>query len=281
MTDQAVAGPQRVLELTGESTPIREILRDLWMRRDLIPMLARKDFQSRYRSAVLGVLWSVFLPVIQGAVIAVVFSVVVKVPSEGDNRAIYIMSGIVVWNYFTSAWTAGSTAIVDGGNIAGKVYFPRLIMPAVPSLANFPSLVISTAVTFVIALAFRSTIHLSFALIPAAWILTALLAIELSAITSLLHVYYRDVKYIVQAVAVVAMYAAPIIYPLSQAKRFQWVLIVGNPMTGPIQLMHEAFLGHATKVGESVAVTGGYIVVLAVIMLISFRKHERTAIDRL
>jgi hypothetical protein len=57
--------------------------------------------------------------------------------------------------------------------------------------------------------------------------------------------------------------------------------VAGNPMTGPIQLMHDAFLGHASKLGESVAATGGYIVVLGVIMFVSFRKHERTAIDRL
>src|SRR5665213_2534241 len=196
-TETQVA-PTHVLELTGESTPINVLLRDLWRQRSLIPMLAKKDFQARYRSAALGVLWSVFLPVIQGAVIAVVFSVIVKVPSGGDNRAVYVMSGIVAWTYFTSAWGAGSTSMVDGGAIAGKVYFPRLIMPAVPALAVFPSFVISTGVVFIIAAAFSVPFHLTLLWIPAAMLMTVTISIELSAISCLLHVYYRDVRYIVQ-----------------------------------------------------------------------------------
>jgi ABC-type polysaccharide/polyol phosphate export permease len=282
MSDETLPGRhQQVLELTGESTPIREIVRDLFKRWDLVPMMARKDFQSRYRSATLGVLWSVMLPVIQGSVMAIVFSVIIKVPAEGDNRAVYILSGIVAWTYFTQAWGAGSTSIVDQAQIAGKVYFPRLFIPSVPALANFPSMAISTGVAFIIALAFRSPISWTIVMILPAMALTVVLAIELSAITTLLHVYYRDIRYIVQAVMSVAMYGAPIIYPLDQAKRWQWVLVYGNPMTGPVQLMHEAFLGHATKVVSATLATCGYVVVLGAITLLAFRRHERTAVDRL
>src|SRR5436305_10109124 len=119
-----------VLELTGETTPLPVLLGDLWSRRSLLPMLAAKDFHSRYRSASLGVLWSVFLPLLQGAVLAAVFTKIVKIHTP-YSYPVFVLSGMVTWSYFTQSLSASSTSIVDGAAIAGKVYFPRLLLPAV------------------------------------------------------------------------------------------------------------------------------------------------------
>jgi lipopolysaccharide transport system permease protein len=269
-----------VLDLRGERTPARRLLRDLWRDRGLLPMLAAKDFHARYRSASLGVLWSVFLPILQGAVLAVVFTRVVKVSTE-YSYPVFVLSGMVTWSYFSASLSSGSTAIVDASAIASKVYFPRLILPAVPALANLPSYAISSGVVVLLMLVLGVGISPAIVLLPVAMALTVALAIGLSSLATLAHVYFRDVRYIVQATLLVALYATPVIYPLERAKELRLLLVLGNPMTGAVQLVRFAVFRQADSVGLAVSSSVVWLVVLGGAAVLAYRRHERVAVDRL
>ncbi len=270
-----------VLHLEGERTPPARLLADLWSRRALLGMLARKDFHSRYRSAGLGVLWSVLLPLFQGAVLAFVFSRFVKVDVGRDTSyPVYVISGMVLWGYFTQSLTAGATAIVDQAAVAGKVYFPRLILPAVPALANLVSLAVSAAVAAVLAAIFADPPGLSLLAMPAALVLMVLVVVTLAAIIAVVHVYFRDVRYLVQASLLIGLYATPVIYPLDAAGGYQWLLLA-NPVTGCVQLMRYAVLGEADRLAAAVGSTVVWVLALAVIAVAVYSRHERTAVDRL
>ena len=123
---------------------------DVLAHRGVLGIFARKDFQTRYKRASLGVLWAVAVPVLQGAVMAVVFSRVIRV-SSASGFAAYVMSGIIAWAYFSTALGAGSTAIVDGSGLTDKVWFPRLLLVIVPVLSGLVGLVVSLAVLLVLA----------------------------------------------------------------------------------------------------------------------------------
>jgi ABC-type polysaccharide/polyol phosphate export permease len=275
-------GPLPVLELTGESTPIRVLLRDLVRQRHLVPMLASKDFHARYRSATFGVLWSVLLPLLQGAVLAVVFTRVVRIPiSGGDSYPIFVIAGTVSWSYFQMALTAGSTSIVDQGGIAGKVYFPRLVLPAVSAASSLIGFGISMGVTLLLMFVFGASFHITLPLLIPALVLEALLVILLSAPLALAHVYFRDVRYIVQAALLVVFYAAPVIYPLDRPHGALRAIVILNPMTGVIQLVRYAIFGHALDLGLSLLWTGTVVVLLVVLTLLAYRRFERVACDRL
>jgi ABC-type polysaccharide/polyol phosphate export permease len=81
-------------------------------------------------------------------------------------------------------------------------------------------------------------------------------------------------------VLLVALYIAPVIYPLAQAKRLQNILLV-NPVTGPLQLTRFAIFGDAERLGASLLITAAWIVALTIITLLAYRRHERVAVDRL
>jgi lipopolysaccharide transport system permease protein len=278
-TSNRAASP--VLELSGEATPMPTLLRDLWAHRGLLPMLAAKDFHARYRSATLGVLWSVLLPLLQGGVFAVVFTRVVGVPhDDGISYPVFVISGMVMWSFFTQSLTAGSTSIVDGGAIAGKVYFPRSILPAVPVLANTVSLAIAQGTVLGLMLLFGVSFGVTLLLLPVAMVLTAAVATILAEPLALLHVYFRDVRYVVQAGLLIALYASPVIYPLDAAGDLRPVLLV-NPMTGALQLTRFAVFGEADALGPTVAVSVAWIIGLGAAALLAFRRHERIAMDRL
>jgi lipopolysaccharide transport system permease protein len=268
-----------VLELTGEATPVGVLVGDLWRARALLPMLAAKDFHARYRSASLGVIWSVALPLLQGAVLAVVFTRVVRIGTD-VSYPVFVLSGMIVWSFFSQSLSAGSTAIVDASAIASKVYFPRMILAAVPALANTVSFAASVVVVIVLMVFFHVSYHASIVLVPVAMALDLVLAVLIGELATLAHVYFRDVRYIVQAALLVGLYATPVIYPLERAHQLRGALIA-NPMTGVLQLIRWALFGRAASLVPSLVSTGAWIVALAVATLLLFRRHERISVDRL
>lgn len=268
-----------VLELTGEAVPVRVLLRDLRRRWRLLPMLARKDYRSRYRSASLGLAWSVFLPLLQGAVLAVVFTRFVRIPTE-EPYPVFILAGITTWSYFSQSLSAASTAIVDRGAVAGKLYFPRMILPGVPVLANSVGFAISMAVVVVLLPVFDVGITPRLLLLPLAMALTAVLAYALGALASVGHVYFRDIRYIVSAGVLVLFYATPVIYPPELAGHLRWALDL-NPATGMIGLIRWCIFGEVAGLGRSLLSTAVWLLVLTAGVLLAFRRHERIAVDRL
>ena len=268
-----------VLELDGRPTPVRVLLRDLIAARGLVVMLARQDFAARYRSAVLGLAWTVFLPLLQGAVLALVFTHVVRVRTDVPYAG-FVLVGMATWGYLNGALSAASTSIVDGGSLATKVYFPRLVLPSVAPTSGLVGYALSMAVAVAVSVGQQRELHWQLLLLPLAMALAFLLITSLSAVTALLHVWFRDVRYVVTALLLIAFYATPVIYPLSLAKGLE-PYVIANPATGVVQLTRWCVFGTADRVGVSVAVTAGWTVVLLVLTLVSYARHERTACDRL
>lgn len=275
-----------VLELHGERTRLVDLVRDFFAHRDLVLMLARQDYRSRYRSASLGLLWAVVLPMLQGIVIAVIFSHLV-----GGGRAHtyipYVITGVTAYSFVNASLTAASTSIVDGAAIAGRIYFPRLVLPTVTPTANLPGLAIGTGLALAVALGAGARPGWWLLLLPVAALVGWLLAVSAGALLAMLHVYSRDVRYLVQAVTMVLFYATPIIYTLHSSDGTRGLpdglrpYVLANPVTGVVQLFRQALTGEADYLGVAVLVTVGWIVGLVVATLFAYCRHERVACDRL
>ena len=270
-----------VLELSGESTPVSDLLRGVARSWRLLPMLAKQDYVARYRSAALGLLWSVFLPLLQGAVLAVVFTHVVRVRTDTPSYAVFVLAGMTAWAYLSTSWSLGSTSIVDSSAIASRVYFPRLLLPAVAPTANLIGYVIGSGVILVLMAATGVPFRASLLLLPVAMLLGYVLVIALNAVCALLHVYFRDVRYLVSALLLVLFYATPVIYPLSFTHGVLRAVVLVNPGTGVVQLTRFAVYGSAEGIGRALLALACWIAVLTATALLAFRRHERVAVDRL
>ena len=268
-----------VLELDGRPTPVRVLLGDLFRARGLLTMLARQDFAARYRSAVLGLAWTVLLPLLQGGVLALVFTRVVKVSTPVPYVG-FVLVGMASWAYLSGALSAASTSIVDGGALATKIYFPRLVLPSVAPTSGLVGYAISLAVAVLIAVGLAGEVHAQLLLLPLAMVLAFLLVTVVSALAALLHVWFRDVRYVVTALLLVAFYGTPVIYPLSLAKGLR-PLVVANPATGVIELTRWCVFGRADSLLPAVAVTLAWTLVLGAVTIAAYSRHERTACDRL
>ena len=95
----------------------------------LMTQIISRDFKRKYKRSVLGVIWSLLYPILMMAVMAVVFSHMFRFGTEGTNYLVYLMTGIILWNYFSEASNSAMTSVVDNFTLINKVYIPKYVFP--------------------------------------------------------------------------------------------------------------------------------------------------------
>ena len=266
-------------ELRGEATPVRMLLTDLWRSGPLILTLARQNFYVRYRRASFGMLWAVALPLVQTLVLAFEFSRILRI-GRVDHFVIFILTGITAWSFFSGSVQGATTSIVDGANLSTRIYFPRMIFPLVVVGANLYGYVASLTLLVIASLIDGLGVGLRLLwLLPATLLLVALTT-GFSIVLSGLHVYFRDMRYLVQAVFIGWLYATPVIYSMAQARGFASV-IAANPATGVVLLFRAALLGHDRYFLQSIAWSVAWTGALLVAGVLIHRRYDRVFADLL
>jgi lipopolysaccharide transport system permease protein len=276
MTDGG--GSTRILDLDDRPASRRSWLAEVWAHREVLLMLAAKDFQTRYKRASFGVLWAVGVPMLQAAIMAIVFSRVLRV-GNGRAFAVFVMSGVIAYSYCTVTIAAGSTAIVDAATLTDKVWFPRALLVIVPALSNLVGFAVTAGVLVAVVPIFGVSVGPRLLLLIPASLLLVVFSVALSLVLGALDVYFRDVKYLVQAAVMVWIYVTPILYPQTLLRRFgPW--LDANPLTGIVVLFHMATVGAGHWV-RPVLVSLLATLVLLVAGLEAQRRHDRLFVDLL
>jgi lipopolysaccharide transport system permease protein len=242
-------------------------------------MLSRKDFQVRYKRATLGVLWAVAVPLLQAAVLAIVFSHLVKVPSKVPFGP-FIFAGMVSWSYFSGATPISATSIVDGVGLTDKVWFPRALLAIVPCLTNLVGFGVSVVALLVIAPLLGAPLTAWLLVLVPATLLLIAFTVALALVVSALNVKFRDVKFLIAAALLVWFYVTPVVYPQAAlAHMGPWLDF--NPMTGIVDLFHLAVLGQFEAWHRPVIVTGVVTMALFVGGIELHRRYDRLFVDLL
>jgi ABC-type polysaccharide/polyol phosphate export permease len=188
---------------------------------------------------------------------------------------------MATWTYFTATITAGSTSIVDNSNLTNKIYFPRAVLPLVQARANLYSLAINVVLVIILALGFGQHLdaHLLI-LLPAAVLLVLLCSVAVLTLAAL-HVYFRDIRYIVQAVFTGLLYLTPVFVPLQRYPSALRNIVLINPATGVAQLFHLALDGTASDWPTAVGVTAAWTVVLGIAAVLLHCRSDRVLADLL
>ena len=259
-------------------------LADLWRYRDLVALFVRRDFVAQYKQTVLGPLWFIVQPILTTLTFTLIFGRVAKLPTDGLPKLLFYLSGVTAWNYFAECVTLTSNTFVANANIFGKVYFPRLAVPA--------SIVISSLIKFGIQLGLflcfllffilkGSAVHLTAAifLLPVLLLLMAALGLGTGIIVSALTTRYRDLRFLVQFGVQLLMYGTPVIIPLSKLPdKYQWVMM-SNPMTHVIEAFRYAFLGSGTFSWMHLGFTAAAAAVILITGVLLFNHVEKTFMD--
>jgi lipopolysaccharide transport system permease protein len=266
-------------QLSKEWAPLRTLLGELRQSGPLILTLARQNFYVRYRRASFGVMWAVGLPVVQALVLAFVFSQILRI-GRVDHFVVFILAGLTAWNFFSMSVQASTTSIVESSGMSTRIYFPRMVFQLVIVAANLYGFVLSVAVLVLAALLDGVGLGPRLLwLLPASVLLVALTT-GFSIVFAGLYVYFRDMRYVVQAAFMAWLYATPVIYSVGQARRFAALLPV-NPMTGVVLLFRKALLEQDRYFMPSIASSVAWTVALFAIGLLIHRRYDRVFSDLL
>jgi len=248
-------------------------------------LFVKRDFVAQYKQTILGPLWHVIQPIFTTIMFLLVFGKIANIPTDDIKPVLFYMSGITIWNYFSSCLTATSNTFVANAGIFGKVYFPRLVIPLSTVLSNIVKfgiqfLLLLVAIVFY---AFRGTpVHFGFSWlwIPVLVIMMAGLGLGLGIIISSLTTKYRDLTVLIGFAVQLLMYATPIAYPLSFLKGKSYASwITWNPLTPIVETFRYALFGKGSVETTALLYSGGFIVVILFIGLIIFSKVERSFMD--
>jgi ABC-type polysaccharide/polyol phosphate export permease len=232
----------------------------------------------RFRRASFGVVWALAIPLLQASVLALVLPKFVRFDVEG-SYVLFVLAGSTAWSFFSTATADGTASIVTAQDISTRVYFPRLVLPLVVVLSNLYALLPGVAVLVgAAAVVDGPTLRLLW-LVPGV-ALAALLVAGLTALLSAMYVYFRDVRWFVQAALVAWFYLTPVVYPLDAIGGLRrWVEV--NPVTGVVEMFRAGSVGVHEPWLASVGWTVGWSVALLVVAVAVHRRHDRVFVDLL
>jgi len=258
-------------------------LKAVWRYRELLYFLAWRDVKVRYKQTALGVTWVVLQPVISMLVFSGLFGVLLQVPTGGVPYPLFVLSGLLPWQYFANSLTKSSNSLVDNTTLITKVYFPRLVVPLSAVLGGLVDFGIAAVVLGLLMVYYHTPVGPELLLLPLFLLLAMLTALGFGLWLSALNVRYRDVKQLMPFIVQVWMYLTPVVYGAALIpERFRWLLAL-NPMTGGVGGFRWAILGEQVQEAQTFGPLFAVSVAISLLVLASgavyFRHTERTFAD--
>ena len=258
----------------------RHYWRDLWRYRELFRMLAWRDIAVRYKQTVIGTAWALIRPLLTMVVFTVVFGRIAKLPSHGAPYALLVFAGMLPWSLFSTALTDASNSLVNSANLIGKIYFPRLIIPAAAVVVSLVDFMISLVILAFLMIGYRYAPGWQILLLPLFVALAFLASLGPSLWLTALNVKYRDFRYVIPFIVQLGLYISPVGFSSSVVPpQWRWVYAL-NPMVGVIDGFRWCILGAEQQLNMATLLPS---VVITFVLLATgvhyFRKVERSFAD--
>lgn len=243
MTNQ-VTENQILVEIKPSKRLVRLDVGEIWRYRELLYIFIWRNIKVRYKQTFAGVGWAIFQPLITMIIFTIFFGRLAGVPSENIPYPVFVFTGLIYWNYFSTALSSASGALVENESIIKKIYFPRLIIPFSSSVTPVIDYALSLLILVALMLYYHVSPHLlGLALVPVLLLISLFTVIGIGTFLASVNVKYRDVRYVVPFFIQLLLFLTPVIYPPSIIpEKFQWLIYL-NPMAGVITAARSSFLG--------------------------------------
>ena len=250
--------------------PAVAVYADLIRYRELFASLFQRDLRAKYKGSVLGLFWSLALPVTLMLVYLVVFSVMWKV-TDVDNYWLFLLCGLPPWVFFATSLQSSARSLLENASLIRKVRFPRQLVPLSIVATQLVAFSVMTGIVFLLSMIVlpdsRSTAWLVFPI--AAFIVAFVSGLSLAAAAA--NAIYRDIEFVIAALLLPLFFLTPILYSLDQlpgAADHPWLLDLlqwGNPLTPMIECFRAPlFLGEVPSTANLVYLVVETLVALAV-----------------
>ncbi len=254
-------------------------LREIYNYRELLWMLAYRDYRVRYAQTILGFGWAFLQPLLTLIIFILVFSKAAKIDTGNVPYPIFAMTGMWAWSYFSYVITQAGQSIIGAQALITKVYFPRMIIPVSKSIVGFIDFIVSFVMLLLLMIYYQFSPSLNVLALPLCVLAVITLSISVGIFMSALTIRFRDVQYVIPFIVQIGLYLTPVAYPSSLIPSGYRTLYYLNPMAGIIDGFRWSLLG--TPLPHT-----NYMICSAIITLLFlisgiyyFRRVERIMAD--
>lgn len=264
--------------------------KELWEYRDLLYILVRRDFLAKYKQTVLGPIWFVLQPLLTALVMSIAFHKVAGIPTGKIPSLLFNLCALLSWQYFSQNITTGAATFTANSHLFGKVYFPRLVVPAAAAISNLFALALQLGVFFAFFAWYAfsgSGVHMGFSalLVIPIFLITGIFSLGVSLLIAASTAKYRDLSHLTPVMLQLWMFASPVFYEIkeiSDKPSFAW-LAWANPMAPLVQATRDLLLAGGHWLTPEMPAMLGVATLAALLALvlgvIAFNRAERTVVD--
>lgn len=216
---------------------------ELWSYRELFYFLMWRDIKVRYSQTILGVLWVLIQPLSTMLIFSLFFGKFSKLPSDGMNYPVFVLSALLPWFFFSNGFTFGANSLISEGNLIKKVYFPRIFLPLAKVSAGLLDFAIGLPVLFIFMWINDIPFTVRLLLLPCGVAFLFVTTLGFSFLFSALSLLFRDIKHTVPFLVQIWLFLSPVVYSSSVVPEQWHILYALNPMTGIIESFRWMVLG--------------------------------------
>lgn len=240
--------------------------------RFLLSQLVARDFKTRYKRSVLGVLWSMLNPLLTMCVQYLVFANLFR--WDVDNYAVYLLIGTVTFNFFSEATQGALQSITGSASLITKVYMPTYVFPISKVLSACINWCFSSLALYCIIFIQGIPLNVYHLTLPVAYITLIAFSCGIGMILAALMVYFRDIQFLYGVLIMLWMYLTPLFYPVSIIPE-EWLRAFQlNPMYQYVDFFRTVILEAALPTAEQFGFCIGYAIVAMVLGVFVFRKMK-------
>lgn len=259
-------------------------LKELWQYRSMIFMLVKRNYQIQYKQTILGPVWIILNPILSSGLFSIVFGYVGNFQSGSLPYFLFYMSASILWSFFAGCVNGNSSIFTNNTNLFGKIYFPRMVIPASGVLFELVRFLIQAAVFAAVWCVYFLRGKTEFMgvylfLVPVLVLECAFLGMAIGMIVSSLTTRYRDLRHFMNFGMQLLMYASPVLYPIEQLPKPAGKLVLLNPVSSVIEAFRFCLTGsgmiHRGALLYSMILTAVFLF----LGMILFNQTEKNSID--
>lgn len=248
----------------------------------LLRQLVITDFKLRYQGSVLGYLWSLLRPLALFVILYIVFAKFLKIGDSIPNYPVYLLVGIVIWNYFAEVTSGSVGAVVARGDLIRKINFPKYVIVLAGSFSALINLFLNTIIIIIFMIVTGVDVQPQAILLPLLIFELFVFSLAIAFFLSAIFVRFRDINYIWEVIMQGAFYATPILYPLTFVPNWAAKILILNPVAQIIQDIR-----YLVVTPETITITNVYgskfarlipiafVIILAIVASWYFRSRSK------
>ncbi len=253
---------------------------EIWHYRELLYTFVWRDIKVKYKQTILGISWALLQPMVTMVLFTIIFGGLINQSYLGIPYPLFLYSGLIFWNYFSTALSQTSNSLTANESIITKIYFPRIILPTASAISPVIDFLFSLIVLFGLLLFYKQPISVwGIFFLPLGILMSTVVSIGLGSLFAAINVRYRDVRYVLPFVIQTLMFVTPVFYPITIVPDKFWWLLALNPLYGIITLSRGAMFSSSPTNIQLTAISLVSAFFLFVIGFYYFRKTEQFFAD--